>query len=337
MAGGPTTPELVAAVSDAGGLGSIGAAMLGPDALRDAIRRVRALTERPFGVNLFASLPAPRTDAETAAAVDAALAPHRERFGLPRPDRSARQPPRPALDDQLQVVLEERVPVFSSTFGLIPAEPMRGAGITTIGTATSVAEARAQAGAGVDALVAQGAEAGGHRGTFLGEFAHALVGTMALVPQIADAVDLPLIAAGGIADGRGIAAALALGADGVVLGTAFLACPEAGVTDGYRRAVLAAADSATSVTAVYTGRPARAIRTPLVNDLERSGAAPADFPAQAGLLADLRAAGVERDDPDLLFLLAGQAAGLSRSLPAGQLVATLVRETRDRLRALAVP
>ena len=335
MAGGPTTPELVAAVSEAGGLGSIGAAMLGPDALRAAVREVRSRTDRPFAVNLFAPLPSPQPGADVVAAVDAALAPHRRRLGLADPDRGAPPPPPPAFDDQLTVVLDERVPVLSSTFGAIEAAPMREAGITTIGTATSVAEARAQAEAGVEALVAQGAEAGGHRGTFLGDFAQALVGTMALVPQVADAVDLPVIAAGGIADGRGIAAALALGAEGAVLGTAFLACPEAGVSDGYRRRVLAADDTATSVTDVYTGRPARAIRTPLIDDLERSDTAPAGYPAQAGLLADLRAAGVERDEPELLFLLAGQAAGMSRPLPAGELVATLARETEERLRALS--
>ncbi|HEY0639298.1 MAG TPA: nitronate monooxygenase, partial [Pseudonocardiaceae bacterium] len=214
MAGGMTTPELVAAVTEAGGLGSIAGAMLAPDELRAQIRRVRALTGGPFAVNLFAPLPSPS---------GARVAEWSELTGVP----ATAPRPVPVFADQLAVVAEEAVPVFSFTFGIPPLDGLP-AGTLVVGTATTVAEAVALERAGVHAVVAQGAEAGGHRGAFLGPPGEQLVGTMALVPQVADAVSVPVIASGGIMDGRGIAAARALGAAAVQLGTAFLACAEAG-------------------------------------------------------------------------------------------------------------
>ena len=216
-----------------------------------------------------------------------------------------------------------------------PLEAVREAGCTILGTATTVDEALALERAGLDAVVLQGSEAGGHRGTFRGEFERALIGGLALVPQVVDRVRLPVVLAGGIADGRGIAAALALGAEGVQLGTAFLTCPEAGTPDAYRRALSEADADATVVTPVYTGRHARMIRTPLVEELERSGLEILPFPVQGAVLADIRAAAAEQGRTDLMYLLAGQAAGLSRTLPAGELVETLVRETEEVLRELA--
>ena len=335
MAGGPTTPELVAAVSEAGALGSIGGATLDPDALRAAIRRVRELTEQPFAANLFAPQERPEPTDEVVTAVDAVLRPMRRELELPDPVRKRPLVAPDMFDAQLEVVLDERVPVFSFTFGIPPLDDLRAAGIPVLGTATTVAEAVALAEAGVDAVVAQGSEAGGHRSTFAGPFEDALVGTMALVPQVVDAVGVPVVAAGGIADGRGIAAALALGAEGAQLGTAFLPCPESGIHPGYKRAVLAAGDAETCVTRVYTGRPARAIRTPLIELLESSGVEPAGFPAQAVLTFDFRGAAAELDRADLLFLLAGQAAGLTRELPAGELVRTLAAEAEQVLASRA--
>jgi nitronate monooxygenase len=328
---GTTTPELVAAVSGAGGLGSLGASVLEPDELRAAIRRIRELTDRPFAVNLFAPHDQPEPTDEVVAAVDAVLRPVRQDLGLPEPVRERPLVPPDRFEALLEVVLAERVPVFSFTFGIPPLDDLRTVGVRVLGTATTVAEATQLERAGADAVVAQGAEAGGHRGTFAADFEEAFIGTMALVPQVVDAVGIPVIAAGGISDGRGIAAALALGADGAQLGTAFIPCPESAAPPGYKRAVLAAAEESTIVTRVYTGRPARAIRTPLLERLESSGVEPAPFPAQAALLWDFRSAAAELDRPDLLFLLAGQAAGLSRELPAAELVATLAAEAQEAL------
>jgi nitronate monooxygenase len=327
---GSTTPRLVAAVSEAGALGSLGCAMLSPDALRDAIREIRSLTARPFAINLFAPHPRGEPDEATIAAVDALLAPRRRELGLPQPVRSGPLAPPDPYEAQLEVVLAERVPVFSFTFGCPPLEPLREAGIPVLGTATTVSEAVALEEAGVDVVVAQGSEAGGHRGSFAVPFERGLIGTIALVPQIVDRVSVPVVAAGGIADGRGVAAALALGASGAQLGTAFLACPESGAPDAHQRALGSPGAADTMVTGAYTGRPARAIRTPLLEELDGLGVA-APYPAQGALLADLRAAGAELDRADLLFLLAGQAAPLARTLPAGELVATLAAETERAL------
>jgi nitronate monooxygenase len=330
---GFTTPELVAAVSNAGGLGALGGAILPPDALLEAIAAVRALTDRPFGVNLFAPLDVAEPDEKRTAAVREALSPFRAELGLEPPTRPVEGPPPGLIESQLAVVAEARVPVFSFTFGVPPLDPIRESGAVVLGTATTVAEAVALERAGVDAVVAQGAEAGGHRGTFLGSFDGALVGGLALVPQVVDATSVPVVLAGGLFDGRGIAAALALGAEGVQLGSAFLACPEAATPEAYRQALAGASDDATVITASYSGRPARAVRTRLIEALEAAGQ-PLPFPLQAAELADIRAAAAEQGVGDLLFLLAGQTAGALRPLSAGELVATLARETQDVLSAL---
>jgi nitronate monooxygenase len=302
MAGGPSAPQLAAAVSDAGGLGSLAGAALSPDELRGAIRETRELTDRPFAVNLFAPLPAPSGDrlAEWAALVGR--------------EPVVPSPPSWSFDDQLTVLAEEEVRIFSFTFGIPPLDRFEA---VTIGTATTVAEAVALERAGVDVVVAQGFEAGGHRGAFLAPPERSLVGTVALVPQVVDAVSVPVAAAGGIMDGRGIAAALALGAQGVQLGTAFIGCPESGAGDEHR----AALDRETTISPVMTGRHARGIRSPLVDELERSGVEPPDFPL-----------------PRFLFpepvLLVGQGGRLARRLPAGELVATLAEEADAALARL---
>jgi len=334
MAGGFTTPELVAAVSNAGGLGSIGGALLAPEELREAITAVRRLTDRPFGVNLFAPLPPAEVDEGAVAAMSAVLRPFRPELGLPEPEGTPSPPPS-IVADLIAVVAEERVPVFSFTFGIPPFEPAKEAGAVILGTATTAAEAAELEMRGVDAVVAQGSEAGGHRGTFLSSFEQSLVGGIALVPQVIDRVAMPVLLAGGIMDGRGIAAAFALGAEGVQLGTAFLGCPESGAPELYRRALAEAADDATVVTAVYTGRPARAIRGAFVDVIEESGARPLPFPLQGLAARDIRGAAATRERTDLLFLLAGQGAGMVRNLPAGELVEALVQETEETIRRLA--
>ncbi len=327
MAGGHVTTDLVVAVSDAGGLGVIAGAMLPPEALREEIRAVRSRTDRPFGVNLFAPLTPGEATAEQAARVNAVVEPFRAGAGLATPAGVPAGPPPDLAGAQLAVVVEERVPVFSFTFGIPPLDAVKEAGAVCMGTATTVAEAVELEQRGVDVVVAQGSEAGGHRGTFAGPFEAGLVGGLALVPQIVDRVGIPVVFAGGIMDGRGIAAVLALGADGAQLGTAFLGTPEVSTPPAYVRALRESTDAATVVTAAYSGRPARALRTPLVEAIESSGVDPLPYPLQGALLADLRAAGSEQENADLMFLLAGQGAPQLRALGAAELVETLARET----------
>jgi nitronate monooxygenase len=306
--------SLAATVSNAGALGSIAGAVLSPDALRDAIRATRAATEQPFAVNLFAPLPRPDASPERIAALQAVLAPHRERAGLgaaPEP----RFPPW-TFDDQLEVVLEERPAVFSSTFGAIDPAPLREAGIVVLGTATSVAEAQALEASGVDAVVLQGAEAGGHRGTFLGSFEDSLVPLAELVPAAVAAVAVPVVAAGGIVDGAGIAAVLDAGAAGVQIGTAFLFTPECATPGAWLAALR---EDETVVTPAYSGRHARAARTAFLTELMAHE--PLPYPLQRAVIADLGAV------DGYGFYLGGTAAPRARVLPAAELVRALVAET----------
>jgi nitronate monooxygenase len=333
---GATSPELVAAVSNAGGLGSLGGALMSPDALRTAIRDIRDRTDRPFNVNLFVWQDIDQPAPGALQAVRAALAPFRQRLGLPD-DAVLPLPPSPRalLEQQLVVVCEEAVPVFSFVLGIPPIDAVRESGAVIAGTATTVEEAAALEVAGVDVIVAQGSEAGGHRGNFLAPSAQSMIGGLALVPQVVDRVRVPVVAAGGIMDGRGIAAALALGAQGVQLGTAFLGCPESAAHPLHKAALSRMADTDTCVTAVYSGRHARARRTGFIGELETALAAPLGFPLQYGQTGRIHYAAAETGDEDLMFLLAGQAAGLSRSLGAAELVGTLARETQsvvDRIR-----
>ena len=303
------TPELVAAVSEAGALGSFGGGTASPDDLRAAIRAIRELTAAPFAVNLFAPLPREEFTAEAAEAVRGLVARHGD------PGEPAGPPW--SVDDQIAVVLEERVPVVSTTFGLIDPEQFHDVGIAVIGTATTVEEAREHELDGVDAVVAQGAEAGGHRGTFLDSFEAGLAPLAELVPAVVAAVSIPVIAAGGIMDGEGVAAALDLGAEAAQLGTAFLFCPESGASAAWRQALR---EHETVVTPAYTGRPARAARTPFLDEL-MAGPAPLPYPLQAAVIAPLRS----RDGFGLYMGGTGAAGG--REVPAAELVRTLAFET----------
>jgi len=333
MAGGADTPELVAAVGNAGGFGFIGAAYLTPQQIVDSAQRVRALTPRRFGINLFAPLPAPPE--QNLSAAIARLAPYHMELGLPPP--AAPQVPADPFDAQLAAALESGASAISFTFGLLPKAAVmaiQARGLRLIGTATTVAEAIALRDSGVDAIVAQGSEAGGHRGTFLGDFADAQIGTLALVPQIVDAVNVPVIASGGIMDGRGIAAALALGAGAVQLGTAFLTCSEAGVAEVYKDAILGSPETATRITRAFSGRPARGIVNRFMTGIDADADAIAPFPVQNVMTRPLRRAAAKQGRAEFLSLWAGQGLRLARRQTAAELIERLRGETQRAISSL---
>lgn len=335
MAGGPTTTELVAAVSSAGALGSLGAAYLTGAAIRAAVAEIRRRTSRPFAINLFIPEREP-LDLARVEAAQAMLAPYRAELGLPTPPVPS--PLTIPFEEQIEATLEARVAGVSFTMGALDPAMVRAfqaQGAVVMGTATTVAEARILEGTGVDAIVAQGSEAGGHRGTFAAPFERALVGTMALVPQIVDAVRVPVIAAGGIMDGRGVAAALALGAAAAQLGTAFLTCAEAGTDPAHRRALVESSDESTTVTRAFSGKPARGLRNRFIEEIEPRGEAIAPFPLQNALTRDIRAAATRLGRPELTSQWAGQASAMVRSMSAAELIAALARELAETKARLA--
>jgi nitronate monooxygenase len=330
MAGGITTPEMVAAVSNAGGLGTLGAGYLTPDDLRTAIHKVKEMTDRPFAVNLFVQQEIVFSE-DDVCQINKYLDSIRAQFGIER--RPNIEKYAESFDDQLQVVLDEHVPVFSFTFG-IPSHDilvqLKHKGIIVIGTATTVREAVELEAAGVDAIVVQGSEAGGHRGTFLSDVNHSLIGTMALVPQVVDQVSVPVIAAGGIMDGRGLIASLALGASAVQMGTAFLACPESGAHELYKKRVLGSPEDATEITYAYSGKAARGIRTNFMERMKEYHGNIPPYPVQNSLTRDIRQAAAKRNDPEYMSMWAGQGLRLATDRSA----ATIVQETVEE--ALAV-
>ena len=333
MAGGGDTPALVAAVSEAGGCGSIGAAYLTPEQIAAACAAVRAKTRRPFGINLFAPQPPP-PDVEASSAVSR-VAPFFAQLGLAAP--TAPLLPVSGFDAQLAAAVDGGASVVSFTMGMLPAAAVaaiQAKGLVLAGTATTVDEAVALERAGVDVVVAQGSEAGGHRGTFDDAKADSsLIGTLALVPQIVDAVRVPVVASGGIMDGRGIAAALVLGAGAAQLGTAFLTCDEAGVPDAYKQAILDAHEDETRVTRAFSGRAARGIVNCFMRDVDAAGDV-LPFPLQNSLTRPLRTAAAKQGRAEFLSLWAGQGVRMSRRLPAAELIAKLVEETDAAIRQL---
>ena len=338
MAGGGDTPELVAAACEAGALGFIGAAYLKPEQIVEAARAVRSRTAKPFGINLFAPLPAPAAH-DLRAAADR-IAPYFAELGLQPPNLPSA--PGFSFDEQVAGVLESGASVFSFTFGQLPPSSLtqlRDRGMFIMGTATTVREAVALERAGADAVVTQGSEAGGHRGTFLGDFNSAMIGTMALVPQVVDAVSVPVIASGGIMDGRGIAAALALGASAVQLGTVFLTCHESGVPRAYKDAILSAQEDQTRLTRAFSGRPARGIVNRFMTEVEGQGGPESilPFPLQNALTRPLRTAAAQQGRAEFLSLWAGQGLGLARSESVSDLIARLAEETRSTISRLATP
>ncbi|MDB5069880.1 MAG: Enoyl-[acyl-carrier-protein] reductase [Candidatus Eremiobacteraeota bacterium] len=324
-----TTPQLVAAVSNAGGLGSLPGGYDEPQTIRERIAQTRALTDRPFAVNLFVdtAYDAPASDDALLRAHER-LRPYRDELGIPHPAEPARSGL--AFAQQFAVVLEARPAVFSFTFGIPDADALRAcrdAKIFTIGTAKTVDEAIAIERAGIDAVCMQGYEAGGHHGSFLAPLDDSLIGTVALVSQAVDAVSIPVLAAGGIGDGRAVAAVLALGATAAQVGSAFLLSDESAVPPPYRRVLASDAVRRTTLTRVFSGKHARGVRNRFINEMtDAEDIAP--YPQQHWLTRDIRTAATAQDRPEFLSLWTGQAVALAEPLPAAEIVARLMAGAR---------
>jgi nitronate monooxygenase len=331
--GGLSSQRLTAAVSNYGGLGSFGAHGLKPEAIRDVIREIKGLTPKPFAMNLWVSMEDEGALTSTEEAFDRSLAPlaqHIESVGRGRPSYRPYEPIR--FEDQVQVLLDEGIPTFSFIYG-IPSKQIldefRRQGIVLIGTATTVEEAIAVERAGVDVIAASGLEAGGHRSSFLQPPEDSLTGTMALVPQVVDAVKLPVIAAGGIGDARGIVAAFALGAEGVQMGTAFLACEESGANPLHRKALFSDQARHTALTRGFTGRLARGIKNRLLDELNQKHIEILPYPLQRALVRHISIPAEKAGRSELLPLWAGQSANLSRCTEVGVLLDRLVEEISE--------
>ena len=332
-----STPELVAAVSHAGALGSFGSAYTQPETMLREAEAVRARTHAPFNVNLFVAKQPPAIDAAAQRGALDAVAGYYQELGLPPPE-PVRPPYAPDLEAQLRAVEQIRPAVFTFHLGDMPQERVRriqALGVKVGGSANCIAEARNLEALGVDFIVAQGAEAGGHRGSYLRNPYDSMTGTLALVRLIVRSVKIPIVAAGGIMDGAGIAAALALGAQAAWLGTAFIPCPESGSPRAHKESVLNSKEDATLVTEQFSGKPARAIANRFMREMHERAAPQLDFPAQNTLTGKLRAAAAKAGNPDFVAMYAGQGAPLSRALPAAELVAALEAETLEALDRLA--
>ena len=339
--GGLSSTTLVAEVSRLGGLGSFGAQGLAPEQIREIVADIRQRTARPFALNLWVSTEDAGASEVTAEAFEAALSllrPFYAELGVEPPRDVPRS--RARFEDQVEALLALRVPACSFVFGIPDPAVLKAArarNIVTIGTATTADEAEALEAADVDLVVASGSEAGGHRPSFLRPAEASLTGTFALVPQVVDRVRIPVIAAGGIADGRTVAAALTLGAHGVQVGTAFLACEESNAVAGYRAALFAPGREQTLLTRGFSGRLARGLRNRLAEQLAQSSRT-LPYPLPSELLAPLRTAALARDRVDLVSLWAGQATPLVRHRRARDLFAALVEETTVSLpRDLSTP
>jgi nitronate monooxygenase len=326
--GGLATQRLTAGVSNFGGLGSFGAHQLQPSAIADVIAEIRSLTTSPFAMNLWVSMEDEGARASDEAAFRRAasgLMPYLKELGAAEPAYTPYKPVR--FEDQARVLLDAKVPAFSFVFGIPPAEILAEAKkqhIPTLGTATTVDEARALEQAGVDIVVASGFEGGGHRGSFLKSSEESLTGTFSLVPQTVDAVSIPVVAAGGVSDARGIKAAMALGAEGAQLGTVFLATAESGASALHREAILSGGARETTLTRGVTGRLARGIRNRLLTALNEPGQEFLPYPLQRALVRNVSAAAQTAGRADLVALWAGQSASLARMSDLQLLLASLV-------------
>jgi nitronate monooxygenase len=331
--GGFSSQRLTAEVSNFGGLGSLGANALAPEAIKDVIAEIRSLTSKPFAMNLWVSMEDEGARTSDENAFNRSLAPlaaHLAELGAARPAYKPYSPIR--FEDQVRVLLDAKVPVFSFIFGIPPREILeecRAKGIVTIGAATTPDEAAALQEAGVDAIAASGFEAGGHRASFLRAAEDSLTGTLSLVPQIVDIVDVPVIAAGGIGDARGVIAALALGAEAVQMGTVFLTCEGSGASRLHRETLLERKAGHTALTKGFTGRLARGIHNRLMEELNRTGTEILPYPLQRGLVRNLSIAAEAAGRSDLLPMWAGQSANLPPWTDVSAFLTSLFEEVSE--------
>lgn len=320
MAGGATTPELVAAVANAGGLGSLGAGYMTPDEIKKAIQEIRKLTDQPFSVNLFVCENSYASAEQIEKARLAVQASCRElNFNIDH----IHPPYAPLFTEQMEVLLAENVPVFTFTFG-VPAynwiENFKKQGILLIGTATTLAEAKYLQDQRVDAIVAQGSEAGGHRGTFQGKAEDALINTDKLIQLLATDIRIPIIAAGGIMNAEGIITSLSAGAAAIQMGTAFLACHESGIHPEYKKILLNSHATNTTLTRAFSGKLARGINNKFIMRMKAYENDILDYPIQNSLTAAMRKEAAKQNCPDFMAMWAGQFYNLCQGLPVAQLL-----------------
>lgn len=331
MAGGPTTPELVSEISNYGGLGMIGAGYLDPSQVKEQIQAVKALTNSPFGINLFVIEP-PDVSEQVIQKSYEELGYFREKLhvtnSLPPLNKSL------DLENYVQIAIEEGVSVCSFTFGIPPRRMisrLQENGVFVIGTATTVKEAIAIQDAGMDAVVVQGSEAGGHRATFLSPEEDAMVGTMALVPQVVDNVRIPVIASGGIMDGRGCAAAYMLGAEATQLGTVFLTTHESGAKHPHKKAIIEASEEDTVVTKAFSGKSARGIKNAFIGYMENKKDTIVPYPIQNSLTKAIRKEAGDQGNADYMSLWAGQGNRLNKVCSASEVMDEIVSRMRELL------
>ncbi|MBS4211189.1 MULTISPECIES: NAD(P)H-dependent flavin oxidoreductase [Neobacillus] len=332
MAGGVTSSELVAAVSNSGGLGMIGAGYLSPSQLRQQIHEIRELTSRNFGVNLF--VPSPyNVDEDKINYAKSVLMPLQEGLGIEgNPSLPSFEADLKTFHEQVDIIIEEKVPVCSFTFGLPSAEiiaKLKQHSITLVGTATTVQEAKLNEEAGMDAVVVQGMEAGGHRGTFLGGDQQSLIGLMSLLPQATDSISIPIIAAGGIMDGRGVMAAKCLGALGVQMGTAFLVCEESGANKLHKQAILEAEEDQTVLTKAFSGKMARGVNNRFIHKHEQMENHLPAYPVQNELTKAIRKASAAKGNHEYMSLWSGQSPRLARNITVSELIGRIISEAEN--------
>jgi nitronate monooxygenase len=351
---GQTTPELVAAVSNAGGLGTLGATRMTPEKLLDAVRKIKMITTKPYGVNLWLGPQERKKDQDISSVQQFLDQKFRKPLGLPLKSVSLPEcdnkdlPPPSKLSEQLQIILEEKVPIASFAMGdpVKYVDQIHSTGAKIISMVTNVEDAISVAKNGSDIVMAQGSEAGGHRSIFDNNGALddgyeniPLIGTMALVPQIVDALkkeiqarSIPVVAAGGIADGRGLLAALALGASGIAIGTRFLVCRESGALQGYRERLLSSTETNTVVTKAFTGVPARVLSNNFVKEYAKSELEPLRWPLQRFVTNDIYENAQTKDDANYYPLYSGQGLRmLKRNQSAEEVVNEIMIQAKERL------
>ena len=341
MAGGVTTSKLVAEVSKSGGLGMIGAGYMTPDQIREQIRELKQLTSNPFGINLFVPNEFTYTKNEIKLASQL-LQPICEQLNIHQNDRMEIPTSNSLFEtfyEQIKIVIEEKIPVCSFTFGVPSIEliaELKHHNIILMGTATTVEEAVEIEKVGMDMVVVQGSESGGHRGNFMADDEKSLVGLMSLIPQVVDHVSIPVIAAGGIMDGRGLMAAICLGAKGVQMGTAFLTCIESGAHKVHKEAILHANEDQMVLTRAFSGKWARGINNKFISDLKNHEHSLPHFPVQNTLTQHIRKAASSQNNPDYMSLWSGQSPRLAKYQTVETLMKNIISEAKNIYKHLSV-